>query len=388
MSALPWHDLGSVGGDLSALAALVGVIYVMLNVAALARRPRDRSLADPNMPVSVLVPLCGAEYGLYERLARLCRQSYGGPVQIVCGVASASDPALGVARAIARDFPTLRIEVEIDARLHGPNRKVSKLVYMAKLAAHDTLVMLDSDILVGPHYLRRVVGELARPGVGAVTCLYVGLSGGGPWAAVSAMNINVDFLPNVISALRLKMGQPCFGATIALSRACLERIGGLAAFADTLFDDYAIGMAVRQAGLRVVVSEEAVGHVCLERTSRDLIDSQLRRARTIRAIDPVGNAGSVITHPFALACVAALLGNAEGLPLVLAAAAARLVQCLCVEWRFDLPRHRYLALPLRDLMAFGLYVAALAGRGVIWRGQRFRVAGDGDLSAARSGERF
>ena len=377
------------GGDLFALAALAGLIYLALNLLALLRRPNASGPTASPTPVSVLVPLCGAEQGLYDRLAALCRQDYDAPVQIVCGVASAADPAVAIVQEIARDFPEGRIDLEVNPRLHGLNRKVSNLVNMARLAEYDTLVMLDSDIQVDAHYLSHLVGELEAPRVGAVSCLYYGVGGGGLWASLSAMSINLDFLPNVISALRLRMGSPCFGATIALRRSTLERIGGLADFADTLYDDYAIGASVRAAGLEVAICERSVGHVCLERSTRELLHTQSRRAHTIRAIDRWGNAGSVITHPLGLAVLAAMLGNPEGAPLVGAAIALRLLQCFAIEWRFGLPRQPYLALPVRDLLAFGIYLSALAGRGgVVWRGQRFHVAGNGDLTPAPASERL
>ena len=41
---------------------------------------------------------------------------------------------------------------------------------------------------------------------------------------------------------------PCMGSTIALTRATLDEIGGFAAFADYLADDYEIGRAVRAKG--------------------------------------------------------------------------------------------------------------------------------------------
>lgn len=378
----------SWAGDLFALAALAGLLYLALNLLALMRRPGASAPTAAPVPVSVLMPLCGAEPGLYNRLAALCRQAYDAPIQIVCGVASATDPAAVVVREVARDFPSSRIDLEVNARLHGFNRKVSNLVNMARLAEHDTLVMLDSDIVVDSGYLTHLLGELEAPGVGAVSCLYYGVGGGGPWASLSAASINLDFLPNVISALSLKMGSPCFGATIALRRTTLERIGGLSDFADCLYDDYAIGAAVRAAGLEVAICQRTVGHVCLEHSAQELLQTQSRRARTIRAIDPWGNAGAVITHPLALALVAALLGNPMGAPLVVTAIGLRLAQCLAIEWRFRLPRQPYLALPLRDLLAFGVYLSSLFGRGVVWRGQRYRVSGDRDLAHAPASERL
>ena len=375
LDLLEWFAEGCV------LAATVGVALALLNIVALWRRPSTRPKTHCSGPVTVLVPLCGAEGGLYARLAMLCRQTYPAPAQLVFGVRSASDPAIAVVRQLASDFPASRIDLVIDGRSHGCNRKVSNLVNMLERAEHDTLVFLDSDIVVGPGYLVRIVSEMARPGTGAVTCLYYGVAGEGRWAALSSMSINLQFLPNVILGLWLRMAEPCFGATIAMSRGLLDSLGGLRAFGGCLHDDYALGAAVRATGQQVAISSLVVGHVCLERSSRELLDTQLRRARTIRMINPIGYAGSLATHPSALALLATLLGDLQGLPILAAAVVLRFVECVSIERAFSLPRHKYLNLPVRDVLSFFVHLTAFFGDEVVWRGSRYRTSREGSLLA-------
>jgi ceramide glucosyltransferase len=378
----------SLGADLlawfakaCALAAVVGIALLSLNIIALLRRPRAGPRTQPSDPVTVLAPLCGDEEGLYARLASLCRQAYAGSTQLVFGVSDPNDPAIAVVSQLTRDFAQTRIDLVVDDRLHGSNRKISNLVNMLERAQHDTLVFLDSDIVVGPAHLSRIVSELRRPGTGAVTCLYHGVAGNGRWAALSSMSINVHFLPSVILGLWLRMAQPCFGATIAISRRLLDQVGGLAEFGDCLHDDHAIGEAVRATGLRVTISSMVVGHVCLERSSRELLDTQLRRARTIRMINPLGYAGSVVTYPSAMALLAIVLGDLQGLPILAAAVALRLVECISVERAFQLPRQKYLNLLARDLLLFGVHLTAFFGDEVVWRGCRYRASRRGTLMA-------
>lgn len=383
MTVLDLAPAIAAAGVVAGLLALASLLYTALNIVLLLRMPARTRDARPAAPVSVLVPLCGAEAGLYDRLARLCRQHYAGPFEIVCAAARGDDPALAVARRVAEDFPQRPLILVVDERLHGLNRKISNLANALAQARHDVLVFLDSDIVVDPDHLSRIVASLERPGVGAVTSLYHGVAGGGVWARLSALDIDLHFLPNVISGLRTGCAHPCFGATIAITRPVLSRIGGLAAFCDRLQDDYAIGAAVRDAGWEVQVSLTPVGHVCLERSARELIEGQLRRDRTIRMIDPVGYAGSVITHPVALACLAALLGGADGLALLATALVVRLAQCLAIEKAFGLAPHPYWAAPARDILSFLVYLDALLGGQVVWRGERYRVTGKGEMLPAR-----
>jgi ceramide glucosyltransferase len=106
---------------------------------------------------------------------------------------------------------------------------------------------------------------------------------------------------------------------------------------------------------------------------------QIRVARTIKAIDPVGYAGSIITHPWPLALIGMLTGSSAAAVLAVAALASRVTLYRCVERRFGLPRENYWLIPLQDIMAFAIYVASFFGATVHWRGADYRVAADGTL---------
>jgi ceramide glucosyltransferase len=370
-----------------AVAAL-GCCYALL-AAAIARRFAAASHADPDVAdfpaVTILKPLHGGEPDLYLRLAGFCRQDYPSPLQIVFGVADAADPAVAVVRRLIADFPDRDLALVINARRHGANAKVSNLINMQGAARHEILVLSDSDIAVNPDYLRHVVGSLEQPGVGLVSCLYRGTAESGLWshlaANLAAMAIDYHFLPNVLVGLRLNMAKPCFGSTIALRRTTLAAFGGFEAVADRLADDYALGDLVRGAGLAVAIPRYAVTHACVERTAGELIRHELRWARTIRSIDPLGFAGLAITHAVPIALLGLLFGGLTPAALILVAAlACRFVLALELDSAFAL-RGRWLwLLPLRDLISFAIFLASFFGRDIEWRGQRYGVQADKTLA--------
>src|SRR5262249_35078030 len=154
----------------------------------------------------------------------------------------------------------------------------------------------------------RVIAALAEPGIGAVTCLYYGVGITGIWARLGALVINAQFLPSVVVGLALGLARPCFGSTLALRRATLAEIGGFKPFADCLADDYAMGEALRAHGCKISIPSFAVTHICTQTSLRELWRQQLRWARTIRSIDPAGYAGSIVSHAFPWALIAALVG--------------------------------------------------------------------------------
>jgi ceramide glucosyltransferase len=367
-------------GDLCLAGAVVGCIFTLLACAfVLGFGGEGIRRSSAQQGVTVLKPLHGAEPELAARLARYCAQDYAGPLQIVFGARDDDGHAVAVARAIKAEFPDLAIELAVSGRDHGGNRKVSNLINMHPYIRHDTLVVSDSDIVVGPGYLRGLTALLEPPHVGAVTCLYHGIASEGVWSRLSSLAINTQFLPQAITATGLGIARHCCGATIALRRSVLDRIGGFAAFADALADDYALGTSVRSLGYEVVTAPFLVGHCCYEANLRQLVRHQLRVARTIRNIEPLGYVGSIITHPWPLALIGVVSGSSTATLVAAAALVSRLALCRCVERRFGLPRQSYWLIPLQDVIAFAVYVASFFGASVHWQGSDYRVTADGAL---------
>ena len=370
-------------GNLCVAAATIGCIFAVIAGALALRFVRRQGRADdPSQPqpsITILKPLCGQEPDLLARLLGFAHQCYPGPMQIVFGSQHRADPAMDTVKRLEALRPDLAIDVAVEPRAFGTNRKVNNLINMAPLGGNDVVVLSDSDIEVGPTYLADVVAELQKPGVGAVTCLYHGIAGEGLWSRLSAMSINSYFLPNVVVGRCLGFAQPCFGATIALRRETLEEIGGFEAFADCLADDYEMGVALRKAGYEVAIPPFSVGHVCFERTARELLRHQMRQSRTIRTIDPVGYAAAIVSHPFALALIGSMLGSPLGLLVAAIAVVCRTVQTIAVERAFALERQPYWLIPFRDVIAFTTFVSGFFGTTVSWRGSRYRVSSDGSV---------
>src|SRR5258705_647897 len=195
-------------------AATIGCVYTLIAAALTLRFAQRTGVGDGTQPsVTVLKPLCGREPDLLGRLLAFGHQHYDGPVQIVFGSQDRSDPAIDVVKRLQGASPDLPVDVAVDPRAYGTNRKVSNLINMATLARHEVIVMSDSDIEVGPNYLTDVVAELQKPGVGAVTCLYHGATRGGIWSRPSAMSINTYFLSTAVLAGSMGLCQPCLGGT-------------------------------------------------------------------------------------------------------------------------------------------------------------------------------
>jgi ceramide glucosyltransferase len=381
--------LGLILATAAAWYALMATIAAAL-AAWRWHRPPPSARPAPGPAVTLLKPLCGEEFELYERLRSFCLQDYP-QYQLVFGVQDARDPALAVVRKLRQQFPALDIDCVIDPTRHGVNAKVSNLINMLPRARHELLVIADSDVAVTPDYLLRVLAPLADPQVGLVTCPYAGRPRAGIWSALGALFIDDWFMPSALLAAWFGSQAYVSGATIALRREVLLRSGGLAPLADQLADDFKLGVQVRALGLSVVLSDLYIATGVDEPSLAALSRHTLRWLRTIKSVQPAGYACLFITFSLPIATLGAALEGFQrrGLILLGTTVAARLVlhfrhrpngapEGARRQWR------QLGLIPLHDALLLVLWGWGFRSRGVSWRQQHFRLGRDGSLQRVRT----
>lgn len=380
------HILAIAGETLGWLAialAATGIAYQLFAIATLNRFFANPPVAPRRSDaVTLLKPLYGAEPRLFDNLATFLTQNHDGPVQMVCGIQRADDPAIAVVDALRTAYPAAKIDTVIDSTVHGPSGKVSNLINMMAVARHDILVLSDSDIAVTPEYLPRVLGALDRPGVGVVSCLYRGRGDTGLWSRFGAAGLTYQFIIGVVIALAYRLADPCMGSTIALRRETLERIGGFARVADTLADDHAVGQAVIALGLKLSVPPMFVTHAFDESSFGALWRHEVRWNATVRGVGFWSYIGAIIALPLPLACFASLHSPSIALALVAGALLARLVVVRSVDAAVGERVAPLWLMPARDFMSFAVYIAGFFVRSVDWRGATLRMKDDGRIAAA------
>jgi ceramide glucosyltransferase len=317
--------------------------------------------------------------------------------------------------------------------LLGTNRKVSTLAQLLPLARYDLLLINDSDILAPPGYLRQIAASFRARGTaagrktaggrtGMVTALYrasdnpnkptTGLPGtpsdnpnkpttglpGTPSdsstlaSRLEALTIATDFAGGVLSAYALE-GKLTFGlgATLAVRREALEAIGGLRPLLDYAADDYELGNRMARAGFEVVLAPLVVETALPGASFGEMFQHQLRWARTIRDRRLGDYIGFGVTHVVPWALLACLASGLAGWSLGLLAVAALLRFAVAAALCTSVLRDRTAGLdlwllPLRDVVAWLVWIASFAGNTVVWRGERFRISG-GKLEKLESGRR-
>jgi len=341
--------------------------------------------ADPakafTPPVSVLKPVKGVDFEAYVNFASFCEQDYP-EYELLFGVADPDDPVIPIIRRLQHDYPGREIRL-IVVPAEGANRKASLLHHLSEQARYDYLVASDSDMRVGPDYLRRTIAPLADLSVGLVTSPYRGQSPLTLTAKLEALYMSATFMPSAVVGLHVPGMGFALGASVALRRRDLERIGGYAALTDYLADDYQIGARIAALGLRVHLSNYIVSCVLGSTSFKEQWDREVRWARCTRVSRPIEYPGLWLTFSTPLAVLYAIAAGLDHTWFVVLAAS--LLLRWLVGWGIamytadrELPR-LLIWLPVRDMLSALVWFNGLIGQHVVWRGETYAVLPGGKL---------
>ena len=386
VATILWYAAGAV--------TVASIAYLLLAIAAVATRSVDAGPGWPIPPrVTLLKPLCGDEDGLEAALESFFTQHIDFPLRMIFGVADPADPALGVARRVAARHPGVAAEFVIDRRVRGANPKVSNLINMAEAGLDDIVAISDSDIFIAPGMLQAVIDRLAAPGVGAVTTAYRARPGiaGDRVRSFGAWNIDYWDLPMQLLFARLTPLSVTYGPLTAVRGDVLASLGGLGALADHLCDDAALGRLVRESGHSIAFAPAIAETLINDGSASELFRHELRWARTVRGLEPLGYVMSVVSNPGPVPLLLLLrpgwaVAAMIALPIVLRWSLAKLVAGKL--GRADgLPMPGLLGVWLRDLACFGVWASAFTVAHVGWRGQRLDLHDRDLLKPARQPQR-
>jgi ceramide glucosyltransferase len=368
------------------LAALVAgaTVYSLLAAYATLRYLRDRQAlpeaAGELPPVSILAPLAGVDAGLEANLRSFLEQDYP-CFEVVFAVRFEDEYAAGVARKLIAEYPHVASRLLVTGPPDWTNAKVFALDHLLREARHELIVMLDSDVRVGPGLLRALAREFSDPRLGLATCPYRAVPEPSLWSRLEALAINTHFFAGVLSARLLEGMKFALGPGLAIRRAVFEEVGGAASLRDYLAEDFILGKRVFEAGHGVILSSFVIGHhIGGPRFAENLLH-RIRWARSNRRSRPKGYWGELFTHPLPPSLLLWALFPAWW-PLAAAALAGRFFSAALLAAPFladPLARRRWWLLPASDLLAFLVWLTGFFGRTVIWRNRRYELQPDGRM---------
>jgi ceramide glucosyltransferase len=356
--------------------ALVAAAYQVVALAACLRHLLARNPQPAVNPsgISILKPVRGLHAGFEEAIRSHATQNYP-CFELLLGYRAGDLAAATIARAEA-EFPGVVRGVVCSQ--DAPNGKVGTLMDVAKVARYPILIVNDADITVPPGYLSEVAAPLSDPRLGLVTCLYraEGQAFPGRW---EALGVATEFAPSTLVAPFVGVSEFGLGSTLAFRRADLDRIGGFAAIADYLADDYQLGCKLHALGLKNLISPVVVRTKLHGGTWSEVWRHQVRWARTVRLSRLDGYLGLPVTFATLWAVLLAAAGFEE---LALGLLALRLAMAFTAGWcvlrAADVLRFFYL-IPLRDLYGVAVWVVGLFGDTVEWGDKTLRLDQQGRI---------
>jgi len=280
--------------------------------------------------------------------------------------------------------------VAIESAHVGMNGKINNLVGALAHARHDVLVISDSDVLLRPDYLRRIVAPLADARVGAACTFFRACDAAKWFEKMELLTINADHIALAMLGDRLGIGDFCFGASTALTRDTLRELGGFEVLGDYLVEDNELGQRVLRTGKRLVLVPYVVD------TTVDLPDARtwwLKQTywdQNTRAAVPAVFAASLLLRVIPLALLGVLVS--AGSPLALGAlalalgvrlTAAAAVLGLALRDRTGLAS--LWLIPIKDCLSLFWFARAWSKRTVTWRGVEMSLTADGRLRPLERG---
>ena len=346
-----------------------------------AHRKRRQSYFTP--PVSNLKPIRGLDPDAVRKLRQL----------LPAGLSRLRNRFSASATTTKRSFPVLSKLRAIFRNAEfgccsapgatATNDKVAKLARLVSEAAHEIVVISDSDVRVRPDYLRTVVAPLADPKVGAVTCFYVPIEDKTLTDSLQTIGMFSDFYAGILVAWQLDGVKFALGPTIATTRARLAGFGGYEAIENRPADDLLVGRLIAEQGYEVELLPYTILTVADYRSLRDLFHKRLRWIVVMRHMRPWGHLGLLLTQ--------GLPGRWQQLRSTLGGSRARLSRrVLCFAIRHDLDWSAFWGLkqhalwkklaliPVWDAVAFVIWLTSFTRNSIRWRDGEYYIR-DGRL---------
>lgn len=332
--------------------------------------------------ISVIKPVKGAEAGLEECLLSCFQLTYPRFELLFCA-ADSEDPAIPIVKALIARHPRVRAKLHVGAVDLGLNPKANNMAKSYEDARYDWILVSDSNVRLQPDLLQTMEAEFDES-VGVLTSVVVGVEARS-WAG----RLEAAFLNSYYArwmALAERCNVPCvIGKAMLFRRSQADRFGGLRALSRYLAEDYMAGKAMALLGLSTRICSRPAVQPIGALSFRAFWSRHLRWGRIRRSQAPQAHALEILASAVPTGALGAYgLQEAFGVSFAWAWAAHVLVwgACDAVQMRALSGRYGWrdpAAWLARELLAVPLWLHAVSGRTVVWRGRKLKLGTGGLL---------
>ena len=354
-------------------------VQMLSALIAFARCAKPKALLPARKggpAVSIVQPLCGVDAFSRQTLASIFALDYPNYEILFC-VADGADPAASLARRFIADNPRVAARLLVGDDRPSANPKLNNVVKGWKAAAHQWIVIADSNVMMPKDYIQRLLARW-RENTGIVCSPPIGAAPGSFAAEVECAFLNTYQARWQYAGEALGLGF-AQGKSMLWRRAVLEAGGGIAALGAEIAEDAAATKLIHRAGLSAHLVSGPFPQPLGPRRWRDVWARQVRWARLRRATFPAHFAPELVTSGVFAIGAAVIAAPAWGLDPLSAAALAALgwyapeaALALAAGWRLSL--WSPIAWIARDLALPWLWAQAWASDEFVWRGNAMSVS--------------
>lgn len=345
--------------------------------ALIARKHRNTvlPLEDHRPAITILRPVCGLENNL-ERCLESSFDLEWPNFEVIFCVADGNDPAADVVRSLLERHPDQYAQLLVGEDRISVNPKMNNLIKGWRSARHDWIVIVDSNVLMPPDQLERML-ERWDDETGLVCAPPIGTEPQSFAAHVESVWLNSFQARWQLLADAVGQGF-AQGKAMLLNRAIMSDLGGFERLGDAVAEDAAATHLVRSAGLKVRLVTEPFAQPLGARSAGSVWRRQLRWARLRRASFPLYflpeiAVGAVLPTLCLVSAVVADTLPAVA-PLVYLALWYATEILLARSYGWPASWKSLGAMIVRDLALPPLFIAAWFGSDFVWRGNAMTVA--------------
>jgi ceramide glucosyltransferase len=354
---------------------IVHFVSIAIVIGRFACGARREAPAGQYPSVSLVRPLCGIDNYAADTLRSTFALDYSRYEILFC-VASAKDPVLPLVRHLMAETPGVNARVLIGDERVSTNPKLNNVLKGWRAAAHQWIVIADSNVLMPRDYMQRLFASW-RADTGLVASPPVGCRPEGFWAELECAFLNTYQArwQYVVDSFGRGFAQ---GKTMLWRRGDLERTGGIEALGKEVAEDAAATKIVRNAGLKVRLVDTPFAQPLGSRSATEVWSRQLRWARLRRASFLIYFLPELFAGGVWPMIAIAIVASACGLPVALSVTAfaalwygGEMLLSAAAGWHVPMLYPLYAL--ARDLLLPVLFVSAFSGNDFVWRGNEMQI---------------
>jgi ceramide glucosyltransferase len=350
--------------------------------------------------VTLIKPLKGIDTALEENLKNCFIHNHA-PYEIIFCVADKDDEAIPIVQKLIKNHPL------VDARLLcgnivliseeganvGVNPKVNNILQAYMKAKYDLLWIIDSNIQVDPNTMSRSAALFEYPDIGLVHHLPIGINPETFGSALEASYLNLNHAKIYTTANYLNVASCVNGKSNMYRKSDIEKMGGLAQFGKYLAEDNVIGQHMLRFGRQHAMTGDLARQPLGSLTLMEFIKRRIRWIRLRKYVATLGTLYEPWTECFLSGFVGGTAFNYFfQIPFLLFFSIHVFIWFLCDVLVMSTLEPKFLSSIglyvtswiIKETFAAPLWIAAMIGTKVEWRGKHFILNWDGTVSNSSS----